>query len=285
MKKSLALFWAATLLLSLIACGAPAAEEYSISSGEVPASLAQDASISETQAPEVSEEPEPEPELSGAELEIHQREGADIIDLRDEYTQWADEIMMESLQKLVNRGAIEPLRDEESIWWKIPFAEEGDDLQVAFLDDAAREELTQPLDRPVAQVILELDGYVKFRSDNQEDGIPWFTPKGYKGTDEICELYADRFSDTMADCDYLIWIDGCLSRRDEEYYFGGVDRWVITTLVIIVDAKEKEILHIENLGTDTPGNSVKLPGGSEGETNWEGAWAYLADLFAQSGTP
>ena len=277
MKKGLALLTLAAMVLSLAACGGSAAQ---VSSAAEEAQAAPASEVQATEEPVISREPEPV--LTGAELEIREREGADSVDLRTEYTEWADEIVLESLQKLADRGAIAPLQDWDVVRWKIPFTDNGDTCEVAFLDDQAKAELTLPFSGPVGQVIMEIDGFVVFCHGNQEGGEPWFTPVGYNGADRITAQYADRFSDTMAECEYLICVYGCLSREDEDFYFGGVARRVITTLVLVVDPKEREILHIEDLDTDIPGSSVKMPGGNVGETNWEGAWAYLEGLLAQS---
>ena len=279
MKKVILLLMAAALLFSLAACGAPTAEQ---PSGTLTA---------ETARPQESETAEaPAASLSEAEKEIRERSGTNNTTLRDRYTAWANEIILESLQKLADRGEIAPLADEELISWKIPFVDEGESCQVAFLDPQRQEALTQPFTTPLTRVILMVDGYVLFCYGSQEGGVPWFTPVGYYyvlGDDfsslgEICGQYADRFSETMADCDYLIWIDGCLSHVDEDFYNGSIDRRVITTMVLIVDVKQREVLHMENLGTDTPARRVKLPGGNIGQTYWEESLAYLSALLAQS---
>ena len=288
MKKTVALLISAALLMTLFACGTGDAAEASgsVSDGSVSGSAGE--SIPEETAETVPQELAPEASemqeevITGAELEIREREQFSTTELRDQYSRWAEEIIMESLQKLADRGAVEPLRDEEPVSWKIPFTDDGDDCQVAFLDPAAQAELTQPFDQTLDGIILDADNYVVFCYGNQEGDVPWFTPVGYNGLDDICTQYAGRFSETMQDCRYIVWVCGCLSRADEDFYNGSIDRRVITTVMLIADPVQREILHIENLGTDTPGSSVKLPGGNIGETNWDGAWAYLSDLLAQS---
>lgn len=231
----------------------------------------------------------------------------EMIEEKDE---WADAIVDAALGNLVADGVIaapndDPGDDEVTLVERFEFERGTSGYDVAFEDREAGEELTGEYVLPQGKVILsgfDLDTSVKYSSttryraypeyaeeswanDEAGEDVPLFYPEslrgsfGFDGVKAIlANVPADAFADSFEECDYLIVYDSGASHVSEDYYIGGVDRTSVTTLVFVIDSHENRVVHIENVGTDTPGSSIKL-GQERGSMLWDECEAYLNTLL------
>ena len=80
-----------------------------------------------------------------------------------------------------------------------------------------------------------------------EDVFSYVSPFAEEATSD------DVFAESRGRCKYLILETALCYNIKREYYIGGVDRLDISTYVFVIDAVSKEVVHIEYLGSDSPG--------------------------------
>lgn len=99
-------------------------------------------------------------------------------------------------------------------------------------------------------------------------------------TSEALEEAVDRSRLTwdIDACDYIIVFGGYKSLADEDYYMGGINRYGMTMLVFVIDARELTCLHIESVSTDLPGSPTDH---TTGYLDRESAEEYIAELLAR----
>ena len=71
----------------------------------------------------------------------------------------------------------------------------------------------------------------------------------------------DAFANSPAECDYLIAYDAIDTEVRENYYVGGADRVTVTTIAVIFDVRNRKVVHIEVIGSNTPNGSKEGPRG------------------------
>ena len=220
----------------------------------------------------------------------------DTIDKKDD---WADKLVYESLKNLADEGAISPLPDDYKIFENVfEFEETVDGYGISFLKNDVETKLTADfkLDltdgskialccekhmqkedgsrlRDLTVPYTDKDGAFStavYKHDEKLLSTPTLMPGGWSGMFAGIQkdVPAEVFADTIDECRYLIAYGGCNSNVVENYYAvspvaeGIRDRTDVTTLVLIIDAKEKRILHIENIGTDIPAAQTTDPTGN-----------------------
>ncbi|MDL2252898.1 hypothetical protein LJC49_02335 [Ruminococcaceae bacterium OttesenSCG-928-I18] len=191
---------------------------------------------------------------------------------------WAQGIFDKSLQKLAEQGAVE--YDPEEFLFTFEETEAGD-----FTPLLTSDALALYGDSPVTigeRVIYSLckpDGeIVVFKNDGSDLNLPVYTPVQPDDIARLTDVDPARFANKLKECDTLIVYGGFESERSQDYYMGGMDRVKTTTLVFVIDAREKEILHIEVIGTDAPGNMTDV-GYTTGHTLDEEAAQYVSALL------
>ncbi|MBQ9828695.1 MAG: hypothetical protein IJM62_08430, partial [Lachnospiraceae bacterium] len=111
-----------------------------------------------------------------------------------------------------------------------------------------------------------------------DQAVPYFFPgttmAGILHYGNNTEVYAD----TLDECRYLICIKPLVSHVDEGFYTGGIDRELVTTVVFIIDAEQREVVHIKVIGTDVPGATVDF-GANKGKPKYEEAEQYILDFL------
>ncbi|MBR2835992.1 MAG: hypothetical protein IKE43_09850 [Coriobacteriales bacterium] len=88
--------------------------------------------------------------------------------------------------------------------------------------------------------------------------------------------FAYKFADSLEGCSYVLAYMGMTSRVDKEFYMGGADRRVATTVVFVMDAQTREFVHIHSVGTDVPAGTTTSP---SGDVLYNEAHAYMDDLL------
>lgn len=116
----------------------------------------------------------------------------------------------------------------------------------------------------------------------EQDGMvnpkePYYLPTYTNGDPIYANIPPERFANHVNDCEYLIVFGGFESGRNVGYYSGGVDRVIITTLVLVIDVQSEKVLHIQNIGTDSPGMTTSNP---TGRALYDEAGQYLTVLLA-----
>lgn len=211
------------------------------------------------------------------------------------YNEWADTTVSNALNNLADEGVIaEPSSDGEYLDEAFEYSGSG----IAFLDENAGEELSGDFDLPAGKVVLGcFDSILSEATHSTEvfyaDGN-WGTDQGreptlfypesmfgyldqYEMSDVLRDVPVETFANSTDECDYLIVYDGVPSSVEEDFYWGGWDRISTTTLVLVIDAKQGKVVHIENVGTDTP--PAMNSDTTEGEVLKEDLAAYLNDLL------
>ena len=219
----------------------------------------------------------------------------DTVDKKDD---WADGLVYESLKKLADEGSVSPLPDDYKIFDNVfEFEEAAGGYEISFLKEETKKELTAEFKLDLSdgsKLALCCEQHMKkddgsrlrdltvpytdkegafstavYKHDEKLLSTPTLMPGGWSGMFAGIQknVPAEVFADTTDECRYLIAYGGCNSNIVENYYAispvaeGIRDRTDVTTLVLIIDAKEKRILHIENIGTDIPAAQTTDPTG------------------------
>ncbi len=268
LKRCILLFGLLSVLL-LSACGG-SRPQVTEPETELPAETETE-SITET-------ETETEKETKASRVEPGEREDDPS---GEELLAWSDSLYNEAVQKLADAGYIPALGDTDET--KIAFGtSDSGHYTVQFLNGEAKARLTGKFDITPDMVITATPDGVYCSSYRQrvDQTVPFFFPANTKAGllhyGENTEIYAD----TIGECQYLIYTRPFISHVDEGFYSGGWDRTLVTTVVFIIDATTREIVHIEVIGTDVPGASVSM-GANKGKPKWEEAEEYILGLLEE----
>lgn len=173
----------------------------------------------------------------------------------DEINAWADEVYKDALQKLVDDGIATAYPEEGSFkfifqpFYKTYFPETP--------SDEAVQQLFRDYIRLAGSSILafrdlrnRLDVYT--RTANADPVLPYFTPVRSDGTLIYDTLPSEAWATGIEECSCLIVYGRYEVKREEKFYYGGVDRVTTETLVIYIDAANREVVHIACVGDETP---------------------------------
>ena len=216
---------------------------------------------------------------------------------------WADGVVRSALDKLADEGAIDKVSEKADLLVDAFEYEKIDKgYGIAFKDEALGKELSGAYTLPDGKVILcrtrttgakeapfttvypeYADG--DWVNEAVGEDVALFYPESLNGhfseersKDILADVPADAFADSFDDCDFLIVYDEVTSHVDENYYLGSINRTSATSLVMVIDMKDGRVVHIENVGTDTPGSVVKM-GQEHGVLLWDEVAAYLNKLL------
>ena len=233
---------------------------------------------------------------------------------------WADGIVVEALNKLAASGAIAPLPEDFKLFSRaFNFRQEGSGYVIDFLNGDAQARLTGDfrLDlsdcakvaicredarvdtqtgarvRDLGVLSTDKEGKFTINFSNSDSGkallaAPALKPSGY--FDMIDKSVPQSvYANTLDECRYLIAYGGCYANIIENYYALGpngkgiTDRIDVTTVVLVVDTQTREVVHIQNIGTEIPGPSVDVARGENyGSTLTKEANAYISQLLLAS---
>ena len=201
---------------------------------------------------------------------------------------WAGCVFYDAMLKLTGAGILEadPMRSEYPLKKNLKGA-----FPMIFKNKSEGKKLTDKGFRlgPGRYIICRENNRTSY-SDEKVSQIHGFLPYklldsgvlGYanlKGdTSEILESAVDtsRLTWDIDACDYIIIMDGYKSLSDEDYYIYDVDRFGMTMIVFVIDAREKTCLHIECVSTDLPGSPTH---DNVGQKDFPSAEAYIAKLL------
>ena len=138
----------------------------------------------------------------------------------------ARSIYDDSIAKLKNDNVI-PDSDGDLVFNQVT-------LEPEFADSAKGAELTGAWNASLSGVVLADHAFRDEEKDRKLSG------------------YSSKFADSPKDWKYLIVYTSYDSKIEEEFYYGGVDRISVTTLVLIIDVEKTEVVHIEFIGADCP---------------------------------
>lgn len=184
----------------------------------------------------------------------------------EDYEGWAREVFVDSLSKLVNEGDLEYSEEGNLFSYTI----DGSDKFVSFLNEDAQERYTETPISIQGKVILceyilskKYDSFSVYR--NIRDAALWSSTKpqyyplwpSAQNPFEDADYAPSLFADSLGECDFLIVYGGYESLRNEAYYMDAIDRIETTTMVFVIDAKNRQLLHIENIGTVNPASSTR----------------------------
>jgi hypothetical protein len=90
-----------------------------------------------------------------------------------------------------------------------------------------------------------------------------------------------RFSDNLDGCDTLIVYCGLQTIREQDFLNNGADRVSITTMVFVIDARNRELLHIEPIATNTPAATISSSYAYDvyGIAQTEQAYSYISTIM------
>ncbi len=203
---------------------------------------------------------ESEPETSETSFDREREYWETVSDMQNE---WEEGVLNDSVQKLIDSGALAAPEDE----YQFAFRKDGSGYVLDFLDAGVEAQLTGDFSLVPENIILSRADRVYYKRYGGEicsvdSELPWFFPE-FTDNSTVYH-FASRpeiFADTMEECRYLIIQDSFISFREKDYYYGPMDRCTTTTMVFIIDAQKRELLHVEIIGSDTP------PDGSSDHTN------------------
>lgn len=186
---------------------------------------------------------------------------ADNPDITDE--EWASEVFYDAVDKMFD--AKEVYRSDLGKDSLFKF-EAG---KIKFKNAKVQEKYTsnyKGVDQKVIWAIKHTEG------NNDEERIPVSTlnknSEAGRGVPEFYSQSAEEraseedFADTRGECGYLIVYGGFISRKEKNYYKGGISRNTVSTEVFVIDAVKKEVIHIEHIGTNAPQAVTTTPTGS-----------------------
>ena len=170
---------------------------------------------------------------------------------------WAEGVMTRAIDKLYDAGIVtrSAIGDEHLFIYNV----DG----IMFADDESREQYSS---------YFVLDGSVicaKYRTFTDSRSFAVLTRpmkadpslSDFDFVDVIGNTYADAFARSTDECRYLIVMTGVISRVEEGYYMGDLDRMSTSTEVLIIDTSSEEVVHIEHIGTNCPGDVAQFTTG------------------------
>ena len=179
-------------------------------------------------------------------------------EMRAASNDWAEGLMMRAIDKLYDAGSV--MRSNISDEHLFKFA--GVD-GVAFADDAVRAQLTSAfiLDGPVicAKYRTFTDSRFFAVLTRPMEADPSLSDFDF--VDVSGNTYADAFARSTDECRYLMVMMGVISRVEEGYYMGNIDRDTVSTEVLIIDVASEEVVHIEHIGANRPGDVAQFTSG------------------------
>ena len=200
---------------------------------------------------------------------------------------WAEDLFGDCYQKLVDAGSIElPQEGDPNEFFVF-----DDEHELRFLDEELGARLSADLSVDLDDVIfcagnrgagLNLTVYLDPFTEGEYASYPRFYPATYMISGSFAdpivvpEGAADRFADSLDECRYVVAYVGLYSRVEDEFYMGGADRTHATTLVVVMDAQNREFVHIRNVGTDVPPTTTQWPTGG---TLYQEAQDYMGSLL------
>ena len=208
----------------------------------------------------------------------------DLVALRNALDKWSRDVMFESISKLADRGAIDPLPSELStLNDALSFRKSGDGYVIDFKDPDVERELTKPFTAEMDKIIIRsTTGVVDRKSTagrTQSATFPWFYPNISDDPSFKFNSCNQVFADTMEECKYLIYMGTLDVYVEKAFYVGNIPRVTRTTVVMVFDAQSKELLHVKYLGTDTPpDNDAESNAGKEFLTE---EYAYVRSLIVK----
>lgn len=150
--------------------------------------------------------------------------------------EWATGLMADAARKMYDDGDVYPgeLEGGELFLFEGEYAE----CDIVYSSDGVREKYTgsQP----------DIDGKVVWGHLSPAGQVQLFAGSIYKDLDD------EAVAESIDEAKYLIVYCGFVSRVDKGFYDGGIDRVLMTTLVLVIDVQERSVVHIENVGTDCP---------------------------------
>ena len=188
-------------------------------------------------------------------------ESASIPPKLDDY--WVENIAKESLQKIEEELPVNYKQNLNPFKWG--FGSGPDKLpkmgNLEAVERYTKNTLTIEGKIVVGEWVHEEDPAVQTRYDSYKSSFYIVEDLSERLTDTTKIIDPAFYAGSIEECDYLIVFGGFESDRDREYYKGGADRVEITTLVLVFDAREKELLHLKSLGTFLPNWKTNNPVG------------------------
>jgi hypothetical protein len=191
---------------------------------------------------------------------------------------WAEKVFIDTINTLVNDGIIEFDFND--------FRFSFNDEELQWLDEAAAHIYYAELDPLKGKVVMAscdyrgvFNVYDCYDLTYQNHSYPQYTPSYTNSSPLFSNSAPELFADTIAECDYLVLFGGFISRYDAEYFEDGSDRIGITTLVLVINANEKILLHIKALDEDLP----EASSGSDqtfGTVDKDAAYSYIGSLLS-----
>ena len=208
----------------------------------------------------------------GGEEDIVYNPDADNPEVTD--TEWATEIWNDAIDKLVADGYATK-SDEDGILLQC--------MDSGMID-------LHPGEKVLDASSFDVDGKViwgsadVYRSENpylyvdkvsdskleENPDLPAYTSPNAPST-----MSADVFAKSRSRCKYLMLVVGLCYNIEKDYYFGPVDRRDVSTHVFVIDAVDREVVHINFINSDVPGMSVTSP---FGEVYEDAARNYMTGL-------
>ena len=197
-------------------------------------------------------------------------------ELLKEKDAWAEEVIRDSLGKLADKGAIDPVASDAKLLDEAFTYEKTDSgYDIAFKDAQTKSQVTGGYELASGKVAICCinDGIVDLcfadgkhiSNPGSTNNTPFFYPESahdYLSMESVGALLEavpqKAFADDFDTCSFLIVFDKVVTNVEKGYYPGNIDRESATTFVVVIDVQSHKVLHIENVGTDTPANSVQM---------------------------
>ena len=197
---------------------------------------------------------------------------ADDPELSD--TDWANRVWNESIDNMFKAGYAEE-NEEDGIIFNC--AADGE----IFLSPDAKANLTSDfkVDGKViwgwADKTKTEEGimYLDTASSTMEEEDPEISH--YVSRNATAPVKAEVFAKSRGRCKYLIMAVGLCFKIDPDFYFGPVDRKQAVTYVFVIDAPNRQVVHLQYINYNIPGASTTNP---SGEIYLDTARGYMNDL-------
>lgn len=196
---------------------------------------------------------------------------------------WAKGLMLDAFSSLAADGVIKPIPDNPALIDDVLDFENPE--AIAYRDTQAGQALegdfslksgskvilcstTLSSDMPHVAHLDDLED-----EDEEGNALPLFRPNRFGKAESTLPYLGDSydtlmdgvsydtFANSLVECDYLIAYDAIDTYVREEYYVGGIDRTTVTTVVVVFDARNRTVAHIEVIGSDTPNGVHEGPSG------------------------
>jgi len=187
----------------------------------------------------------------------------DTQDMRDT-EEWQDKLFLSAVRKLCDESAVSFRADEgfSFDFHELDFGgENGINPVSIFSSEGLAQQYAKAPDLRKGKVIcgefFSGEDHVRLYMNTPGEEPCYYPADEYPLSDG--RVPHERYADSTEECDYLLLTAAQETRRDEEYYYGGIDRVSTATLALVIDARSETIVYADTVYVDIPASSTYNP--------------------------